>query len=794
MKAILFACLLILAGSALGAVTWTGAVSENWHTPGNWFPAVVPTYETDVVISNTSTGYYPRISITAAYCRDLQIDTSTNVHIYTNALNVTGNLSVAGYIQMSNDPCALYIEHNATWQSGSQAILSAVARVYCDGNMTFAAGSQFNQSTGTIEFRGTGPTTLINHSFYTQLPHVVVNKPWAAGAVNSLTIPDTNTQAVRCVSLTNRHGSTFIDNYWGNLYVYGDLTDFNTQAGAGIRCNAGYLITIGTNQTFTFASTGSYLNELQTYLSGTLNLASDLVLKADLVLNSGIVEANNHTLYIAGHWRNNAGANGFLCETGTVVFNGTIGQSCATEDFYKLTLNKSAGYFYILNANVTCASYTWLAGPFTVASGSFTAVDLAQARILGSWFAETGGTINLHQDSASRIDLCASLNITGGNFRVYGGSLACSVADGGDASIYMNGGVLDFVDNGIQFGDYLYSTSLVVTGGTLRSSGRFWDDLGALTFTGGTVELYGTESVPLKLSGYSSFYNLVIAKTGAGFPSVSANSNLAINHDLSISSGSLIANHHSINCGGDVQVSGNLQIDGSSILLLRDGSILNVHNGGHLSVLGNATEPATITRNLSLPGFYAFNVLSGGSISASYAIFEYMNSLGVNIQPGALVDTNISFDYSSFRLGQAGGALLSLNNSQNLVISGAEFPTNTWSGAANVAKTQNQGRVHFSQASGGFAGENYDNDAFNRIDWGNSLPPVTGLTISYDPGEGFAILDWTYAFPCDNFCIYSAAKPEGPWSLLGTTLSPWPQYSLNPADHHRFFYVTAVRD
>ena len=64
-----------------------------------------------------------------------------------------------------------------------------------------------------------------------------------------------------------------------------------------------------------------------------------------------------------------------------------------------------------------------------------------------------------------------------------------------------------------------------------------------------------------------------------------------------------------------------------------------------------------------------------------------------------------------------GGTLLNINNDQNLEIENAIFPANTWGGLYNVTKSNNAGNVTFIGATGGFAGENFDNDPNNRIHW-----------------------------------------------------------------------------
>jgi hypothetical protein len=55
------------------AINWTGVLSTNWHTPGNWSPAVVPTQFDDAIISVSSPPFQPNISSANAVCRSVTI-------------------------------------------------------------------------------------------------------------------------------------------------------------------------------------------------------------------------------------------------------------------------------------------------------------------------------------------------------------------------------------------------------------------------------------------------------------------------------------------------------------------------------------------------------------------------------------------------------------------------------------------------------------------------------------------------------------------------------------------------
>ena len=63
------------------------------------------------------------------------------------------------------------------------------------------------------------------------------------------------------------------------------------------------------------------------------------------------------------------------------------------------------------------------------------------------------------------------------------------------------------------------------------------------------------------------------------------------------------------------------------------------------------------------------------------------------------------------------GRLMSVENNQVFNVENAVFPTNTWAGAYNVYKAVNAGTVNFVSATGGFAGESFDFDPNNRVNW-----------------------------------------------------------------------------
>ena len=254
---------------------------------------------------------------------------------------------------------------------------------------------------------------------------------------------------------------------------------------------------------------------------------------------------------------------------------------------------------------------------------------------------------------------------------------------------------------------------------------------------------YGSANQAFTNSGTSYFYNLSLAKT-AGTVTLGSNLICLNAGTININNGTLDLNHYYFRTTGEIAIgnTGVLSIDADAWLEVADAKTLNVNSGGLLEVLGEgSSHPAKITHQ---SGLYLIHINSGGTISAEYAVFEYMGTGGVFVYTGALVSDVHSFHHCTFQYGLANGALLVLNNAQTITINELIFPANVWEGAYNVRKTIDQGTVNIYNATGVFSGEEFDGDTYNRINWLGGLPdlvvsgyslnnsnPVIGSTIYY---------------------------------------------------------------
>lgn len=69
------------------SVTWTGAVSTNWHVATNWCPAVVPTSTIDAIIPNSAVPNQPLIDLGGnASCKSLTIGTGKTLTMASSRL------------------------------------------------------------------------------------------------------------------------------------------------------------------------------------------------------------------------------------------------------------------------------------------------------------------------------------------------------------------------------------------------------------------------------------------------------------------------------------------------------------------------------------------------------------------------------------------------------------------------------------------------------------------------------------------------------------------------------------
>ncbi|MCD4731087.1 MAG: hypothetical protein K8R74_10825 [Bacteroidales bacterium] len=471
-------------------------------------------------------------------------------------------------------------------------------------------------------------------------------------------------------------------------------------------------------------------------------LYTDITIQNDFTINSGILNSNSHNIYIGGDWTNNVGTGGFNEGSGRVVFDGPgpVMQYINSDETFNILENNTVEAIRINSSlhTVTCNSYDWTSGGISVLGGTFIANDLADGGLYGNFWGLTNSEIHLYQDAASGqyIDLYGNLHVHGnGLIKVYGGA-DHSYWGGVTSSVTVNtGGIIDIVDWGIRILNNPVTFTETITDGTIRMSGYFVCARSDFNPTGGTFEFYGGTDASINVTAGSTLFNVLINKSGGDKSSFqfkdrdgkvieSTKTNMAylsndldIEGELIVDEGTLSLNANTINCYGDININdgGILNVNDNSTLALDAGSYLHTNTGGIFQIIGSLGNEAQITHVSS--SLYSLWIEDGGTISAEHALFEYMSY--VYLRPGSIVDPVHSFHYCTFQEGNgsAGYPLIAFYNTQTLQINNAIFPTNTWGGDHNVKKSNNLGDITFYNATGGFAGPEYEHDDYDKIHW-----------------------------------------------------------------------------
>ncbi len=661
----------------------------------------------------------------------------------------------------TNNSTDLIVEGNSIIETGAglnfeSADFSVAGTLYLEGTLKLSYGSTANVS-GEITFPSTGWLYLNNGTFTCNYDVPT----YATSLGGKLTMNEGSVLEFPGRSITI--GATFVNEISGGTMRLG--RSLGATSAGNFQLNAGTVEFISSNTShYIQVMNGNYLNDAVINKTGGSILVHDhLTIKGDVMINAGIFNSNNKTIQIAGDWLNNVGPTAFAETNSRVVFNGVTPQYCSTEDFYIIEVNNPIELLYNVSGhNITCQTYDWTSGGVWISLGNFTAYDLADNGLYGT-FAIYSGVMNLYQDAGQFVDINGTV-ITGssGELNVFGGSSSSFWSWDGNATVFMTGGVLDFKNVGINvYNSPTYSFTETINAGIIRTPGHISVHNTNFTPVGGTVELYSGGDAGLAMSA-GNLFNVLINKSGgdglkAGpvierdgsisggnrANTVNITTDVLINNDLTIDEGTLNVIGVEVSAGGNVNVNsgGTFTLNNYSVLLMGSGKVLSVNDGGTLNAIGGLGAEAVISRFTS--GYYSFNVISGGNIAAQHAIFEYMGTNGVNISNGALVDPDYAFNYCTFRNGASGQTLLRLENDQELSCTGAIFPTNTWGGAYNVVKWVNQGRITFYDYSGGYSGSAYEADPFSRVDWFEPQLSASPLTLNVNPPAGSITFDVT---------------------------------------------------
>jgi hypothetical protein len=510
---------------------------------------------------------------------------------------------------------------------------------------------------------------------------------------------------------------------------------------------------------------------------------SDIKITMSFTILDGIFSAPAK-MYVGNDWNNSQGEAAFIENTGTVIFNGHFDSYINHhESFYNLKVDKiNSGYEVVVendqdievlndlliihgilrtdvNNNLDIEGHVlieggegWYAGNADITVGGnwydFNDSDMGFIAEYSTLTFDGPGDQTLHSDFLYAEFNNLIINKTGGtgmdtlvpftNVRVYG-------------NIEVQEGVwydLPAGNNHLIFGDIL-----------IGSEGEWID-------TDGTVSFVESNTQSFINDGNCSLDVLSINKESST-DQVNITGNI-IAQNLNVSTGSVSINSDYFidNEGILVESNGNLVIEPGTILRSQDGANIIVAAGGKMTLNGTATQHCIISEN-GEDGYYNFDVY--GELSADYTQFKFMTADGINIHPGAVITSGHAFNNCVFSYGESGGTYLTINNDQILTIDGIIFNQNNWGGNSNVSKTQNTGNVTFTNFTGDFSGEAYDDDVFDRIIWDEGIREIDVKVFLEGPFFGGTMLT---ALNIQGIIPNGQPYNVPPWNYPGTESVP----------------------
>ena len=773
---------------------WQGDVSSDWDTDSNWSLGHTP-LETENVYIVSANPYNPRINdMFYAHAYLLNISPGRTLTVAYGGLIVETNFTVEGTLSLT--------DNDAVVEVGNDVIIEGTLSVTNMRNPHLRIGgdlglwSSMFVGWGTIEMQGAAQTISVTTST----------------AINNLII-----HSGSACTFTVSAGSTLTLN--GDFTAYGSIASANTTLILKADVYVGNSTTLtqgtfdlqgGTNTTLDVVSP-SQLNHLTLTKTGsaTVSLERDINIKGNFVINSGYLDGNSNDINLQGNITNNATPTAL--SSVYMHFVGTANQTIAGDvAFSYMELNKTTAatndLIILAETDVACTwRYQWTAGEMICNGGSFTAADINNDSIQGTYRVDLGGIISLTQDVNHNANINGSITvISGGTFLIIGGLGYPSLS--ATYPIHFSGGTVDFRGHGVYINT---NSGISGTSGTLRTSGKL-SIVTSINTNGVLLEMYGdTDSIfELGASAMNLYGSLRIDKDAGCTVTMDCNINLhgalmlnggtlhlpeGFNQnyfygavDINFGATLLAEVNYSrfyegldVNSGGMLYNYGNLKIG--------EGMSLNVYDQGWLGAYGTSAGRAVIECTSSVEGFY-FNVYSGGTISANYVRISNTGTGGLIIHDGAIVDPVYCLHNCQFSLGPTDSANLTVSNSQDINIFNLETTTSTGYAAYNIHKTNDQGSVNVYTYN---ADPTDELDPYGRVNWFTSAP-VPQIT-SFGPVIGAPLdlmnLEWTYPFPFATFHIYHGSTPYGPWELLGSVEGSM-LYRIQGTEYE-FFRVTA---
>ena len=671
-----------------------------------------------------------------------------------------GNITFNGGATFICTTQEIFVDNNFTINSGTFAPDVNNYKIHIKGNFNNSGGVFDNTRHGTVLFDGTNDQTITDGIFW----NLTIDGSGTKSTINNCTADG----VLLVKNGTFKGGETIDMNGNVTIEINGTFDDGGyTHTFSGYRWTGtgGYTGTgtIEFDRNNTQYIYGAKFNNLTLKNNGAVVLEGGIDMTGDLAVISPNMYLNVQTYQIT----NTVGTGTFsMADTRRIYVRGATNFPTG---FNNYDFNKNSLTVYDGTMQQTIASVPVIYGNVVIDNS----MKIAGGNL------DINGYLNIYNDA--NLDVTANnyrINIEGNWYNRYGATFIPHegevIFDGNDEHSYLY--IYDESKNTNPF----YKLTVNKTSGDLRS---YWTDItvqdnlrvlngflyqnqtmyvggdmSALSGTFGTAGTYYLNktagSSNLQMNG-SVLNNLTINSGATYF----LQDDMQMNGQFNLIAGTFDGNGKLVRMGnyGEVnEISGLYKIGAGGTLQLPNYGTLKINSGGEIDVVGDYNNVATVT---NYDGRYYFNVENGGSIKARNYLFEYMQENGIYIKNGAVIDPNYNFSYGTFTNAANGGSCLRIENNQDFTeangnpVTDVSFPYNPGGGAANVTKNLTvSGQIDFKNYSGQFAGEDFDNDPNNLINW--ISPPYVMWTGDID-NDWYKIGNWEVTYGIDRIPLIS---------------------------------------
>ena len=606
----------ILSGGTFNATSGTMSVANYWtHTGGGTF-----NHNSGTVIFDGSP---------TATCNVATSETFYNLTLNKASSSNSVNISTGD---------VLIIEGTFNWTQGYFYPGGGGSMLQAQGDVNFGTNIAYGANI-TLKFSG-GSDQDMNFSGATDVfdGPVIIDKSGGQLTLNSDFTLDYSSQSLTLSGGTlNLNGNTLsVTN--ANTTCDGTFTI----AGTGILSNLGWTQTSGSaDLTISGASTFSIGSGDFTMSAGTFTTGSATFDDNDqFILSGGTFNASSGNMYVANYWTHTAGGT-FNHNNGTVILDGSNNPQInvmATETFYNLTLNKSAGNY----PNIQGTDILKTIGTLTLTSGFFytsTGASLeAQGNVVvgSNYGTQRYLTLNFTGSAVQTFDLTGATSSWGGDIIVNkaGGQvnlLSALIVNESNQSLTITAGTFDLNGYNLTAPGSGGSFS-VASGGNLQLQGGETISSTPTLNTGCTVTYDGTVG-PYTMKNWS-YKNLTI--NGGASSVFSMPANITGMTTVNISQGILYLSGYNFGAT-TLNNDGTFRLNGTETVTLTNMDV----NSGLFEYVGNNSSNTLTTKDFGATDYFNLSI---NDANVTKATFQPGSALTVG---GTLTITGGTFSANS---------------------------------------------------------------------------------------------------------------------------------------------------